>query len=88
METRSIGWQDGTSTIDPEEWTAGGVLEDMRRITTGFNQQVQELDEEYRRNRARLLEEYVFNVGELLKADAMRQDTQQIATVAPYGSSL
>jgi hypothetical protein len=49
---------------------------------------VQELDEEYRRNRARLLEEYVFNVGELLKADAMRQDTQQIATVAPYGSSL
>jgi hypothetical protein len=85
METRAAGWVDAVKNIDLEEWTAGGVLEDMRRITTGLQQQAQELDEEYRRNRARLLEEYAFNVGELLKADAMRQDTQQIAVVPPYG---
>jgi hypothetical protein len=78
MDERQNAWSKSTASVNTDEWNAGRVVEDVRRITAGCQQRLQELDDEYRRNRSQILDDYAYSVSELLARSAATDVTQQI----------
>lgn len=82
METREIGWQQAVSNIDLEEWNAGKTIDTVRRVTTGLNAALRDLDDRYAAERHAILETYTAQMRQIMQAETPADATQEIQRVA------